>query len=169
MRRAPAPYRTGRRRCSLSGALRDDLGVGWMKLWISADSDWRTYTGRILSEIGRIEPGYSERDYGASVTRVSMILMCREPELNFRQRHRFSEGKGEYYTDIMLDYGVMLAADMHGRMSHVVEQIGRQLEVQLAKRTFEDFDVARFLRDIRRDMQRVQESYDGHGSGPWKY
>lgn len=140
-----------------------------MKIWISADSDWETRTDRIAYELDAISAEFQPRDYGASIIEVNMILMCRSPVHAFRQRHRLEKGRCAYWLDIMLDHGTMLAADMQERMAYVVDQVHAQLSAKLAKRRFDDFDAARFFADLERELRRVREGYDGHGSGPWKY
>ncbi|MEG2802656.1 hypothetical protein [Stenotrophomonas sp.] len=140
-----------------------------MKLWISADSDWDTYVGRILSELAPREDDFLGKDYGAGVQRVAVILMCREPELAFRRRHRFSKATRQYYTDVMLDYALMRQTDMIGRMRHVTDELHLQLSAMLGKRKLTDFNHTAFLEDLQAWLAAIVADYDGHGSGPWRY
>lgn len=53
--------------------------------------------------------------------------MCRLPELDFRKRVRFSKKNLELYSDVMLNYEVMVQSSMRDRMLYVADQINIQI------------------------------------------
>ena len=140
-----------------------------MKLWITADASWESRTDRITNELVRNESYFAEKFYGKAIERISLILMCRDPALNFQRRTKYYKSKKEFYTDIMLDYEEMVQASMLERMAIAAHQISLQLEEALASKKLNEFNLHLFIEDLKAWLDSIKTSYDGHGSGQWRY
>jgi len=107
-----------------------------------------------LSEIsdGFYEGGlrnYFSEKYDDSGLNLGVVLMCRDPELNFKQRISFSKKDNTLYIDIMLDFEQMSRADKHTRKRIVAEKLVNEVPQIIAKYKFKDFDLPRFSSDLR--------------------
>ena len=58
-----------------------------LKLGVSCDADWESRVDRILNSL----PEFEMRDYGSSLSEIFVILMCRDPDFNFKRRIRLSK------------------------------------------------------------------------------
>lgn len=119
-----------------------------MEFGISSDSNKEAK----LSEIELWEPleeYFAEKYYDDSRIAIFIVLMCRSPYLNFKQRTRFVKADNCLYTDIMLDYGHMTTTDTTARKRHVAEKLITEVPQIIAKYKFRDFDLKRFSSDLR--------------------
>ncbi|PTY30635.1 hypothetical protein XAP3CFBP6996_000685 [Xanthomonas citri pv. fuscans CFBP 6996] len=98
-----------------------------MQLRLTSDANWETRTGRITEVLVNRTDFFSEKFYGVGLSMVVIFLMCRSPELGFKRRVNFYRKKFELYSDVMLDFEVMVGASMGHRMLHVTNQIHIQL------------------------------------------
>lgn len=120
-----------------------------MELFVTSDTDQETKISEVVVEIHTpTQKHFANRSYGEDLTDITVVLMCRSPQHNFKQRIRYSKKERTIYMDVMLDYDMMLG------ISHVERkrEIGRKMlgEIQhvLKKRRFSDFDEARFIDDL---------------------
>jgi hypothetical protein len=140
-----------------------------MKLDFTADYDWEARIDRIKSHYARNAEDFAFQSYGDEVTTVSLLFMCRDPSIKFKQRAQFLRKNSEFYTDIMLDLPTILPLSMKEKMHYVSRELLRQLSEQLSKRKFKDFDHIRFLHDLKKWLEEIEERYDGQTTGPWRY
>ena len=142
-----------------------------VNIWMTCDANWETYTPRILDVLLEGVDFFEQRFYGGEVERLSLIMVCREPEFEFSQRSKFYRKKRELYTDIMLDYRLMVAGSMsmNDRMNYVAEQIFLQLSADFKKRKFSDFNSIDFLADMKSWFVAISSDYHGHGGEGWTY
>lgn len=108
-----------------------------------------------LSENG-FRKYFEPKFYDDSGINVTVILMCRDPSLDFKQRIRFSRKENKLYMDLMLDLNIMAPADLSTRKLIVGEKIVNEVPQIVAKKKFKDFDLPRFSRDLR-------EWFEQHG------
>jgi hypothetical protein len=119
-----------------------------MKVFITSDANWEakiTHATRTLS----LRPFFAERDYGPGLSGLSIILMCRDPALQFRRRVRLDHKKRLLHSDIMLDLPTMQALDHAGRRSIIAERLLADIPPTIAKYHLPDFDLATFTHDFR--------------------
>lgn len=92
---------------------------------------------------------FSEKSFDDKKTNICGVLMCREPDLNFRQRIRLSAKDNTLYIDLMLDLrAVVLMSEMEKR-SFVVRKMREEIPPIIAKYERLNFDVLRFSQDFR--------------------
>lgn len=101
-----------------------------------------------LSESG-FRAHFAEQYYDDSGISLGVVLMCRDPHLNFKQRIRFSKKENTLYMDLMLDLDVMSRANPVTRKRIVGEKIVNEVPQIVAKYKFKDFDLKRFSSDLR--------------------
>jgi len=140
-----------------------------MKIGFTFDADWQSRLNRVVGHFVNNAGGFMPRFYGAEVTGVALLFMCRDPEIKFTRRVQFRRAKTEFYTDVMLDLPTILPLSMKEKMHYVSCELLQQLSEQLNKRKFKDFDHARFLHDLEIWLEGIEERYDGQTTGPWRY
>lgn len=90
---------------------------------------------------------FAARDYGPQLTSLVVILMCRDPELNFRRRVRLDRKTSTLYLDIMLDLSEMRSLGHAGRRS--AQRLTAEIPPTIAKYRLPDFDLPTFTHDFR--------------------
>ena len=78
-----------------------------MRFTINADNSQETRVGsQVASEFParELEDWLHFKNYGNDLVDVGIILMCRNPEYNFKQRIRMDRKNKILYIDLMLDY-----------------------------------------------------------------
>jgi hypothetical protein len=139
------------------------------KIFFTFDAHWQSRLNRVVSHYANNAGDFMSLFYGAEVTSVALLFMCRDPSIKFTQRKQFRRKKAEFYTDIMLDLPTILPLSMKEKMHYVSRELLRQLSEQLNKRKFKDFDHIRFLHDLKNWLEGIEERYDGRTTGPWRY
>ena len=94
-----------------------------------------------------------EKDYGhINIEEIAIILMCRSPHINFKQRIRLDKVSKVLYIDLMLDYHKMVNSTDDERLYYIVEKFVNEVPVIIRKyvknKKAPDFDVDRFEKDI---------------------
>jgi len=128
-----------------------------MHFGITDDSNRESQVGGFTYDTcGPTEKHFRPKDYGAALQGIGIVLMCRNPALNFKQRIRFSkkhEARGRevfnrLYMDIMLDLEEMKSASPESRRRIILQRILDEVPVVLNRYKFQGFDKARFLQDM---------------------
>jgi len=134
-----------------------------MRFSVVSDADDETGLHDIVYEVnGAISDTFLDRFYDDSGISIGVVLMCRDPRWNFRQRISFSTKKNCLYTDLMFDWHTMVNADHNTRKKIVAEKIVTEISQIIAKYKFKgkygfkDFDLPRFTKDLR-------EWFETHG------
>jgi hypothetical protein len=96
------------------------------------------------------------KDYGAGLSGLVVVLMCRDPELNFKQRIRFARKEKKLYMDVMLDLAQMRSAEWEERTRIIVERLAQEIPTVLHKYSLKEFDETRFVGDLRGWLKSVQ-------------
>ena len=121
-----------------------------MDLCITCDANAESGVGEVIDEIsGPTRRHFRTKDYGVGMTDMGVVLMCRNPKLNFERRIRFVRKAKTLYMDVMLDPDQMKQADHEARKKVVVQRLLEDIPVVLAKYSIDGFDDARFLSDLR--------------------
>lgn len=135
-----------------------------MKFSVSSDANWETRTDRISRELSKRNEFFADKPYGAGVAVLGLVLMCRDPDLDFRQRITYKQKRAELYVDIMLDYETMVSAPMIERLTHVVIQIKAQMRAVLFDKKLRDFNKEGFLSDLDFWLDDAMSSCEDQGS-----
>jgi hypothetical protein len=126
-----------------------------MRFSIVADCNWESKVDYVLSVLRGDEPTRSpleyfyDRDYGDSVAEIGLVLMCRDPGHEFKQRIKLAKKEKILSLDVMLDLNLMIEADHPSRRRIVADALVSELLRILAKYRFSSFDRDRFGNDFR--------------------
>lgn len=121
-----------------------------MGLVISCDANAESGVGKVVEQIsGATEVYFKAKYYGTGLLAVCVVLMCRNPELNFKRRIRFSKKEKILYMDIMLDLAQMRMAEHQSRRRLIIERLADEVPAVLRKYSLADFDEARFIEDFK--------------------
>src|SRR5205807_1477689 len=94
-----------------------------MLLRITGDVNAESGAAETVYEIsGPTEDYFAPRDYGTGLHGVVVVLMCRNPALNFKRRIRFVRKDKELYMDVMLDLKQMSQATRGLRRRIIAER-----------------------------------------------
>jgi hypothetical protein len=121
-----------------------------MKFFITYDADITSGLSEITYGMTKALGSYfADRFYEDSGIEMAVILMCRRPVRDFKQRIRFVKKENCLYMDIILDLDVMNRTDEPTRKRIVGEKIVNEVPQIVARKKFKDFDLSRFARDLR--------------------
>ena len=119
-------------------------------LFITSDANSESGVGEVAVEIcGPTRKHFATRNYGAGLRGIGVVLMCRNPELNFKTRLRLSKKDKRLSMDIMLDLAQMHDADHNGRKQMICERLTEEIPAVVSKYPIGDFDDARFAEDLK--------------------
>lgn len=120
-----------------------------MEFGISADINWESGVREVLSLISNREFSdyYYSKNYGNDLKAFFIILMCRDPEYNFKQRIRFVKKEKALYMDIMLDFDLFVKITQEERNKIVFDKLIKEVPEIIAKYKFKDFDLSTFTED----------------------
>lgn len=122
-----------------------------MRLNILSDANWESRVDLVLNALSdfNYRSYFQERDYGTGLIGVTVVFMCRDPALNFKQRIRLSKKEKKLYIDLMLDLSEMTSADQTTRQRLVAGQLLKEVPEIISRYKIEDFDRSRFLADFQ--------------------
>jgi hypothetical protein len=121
-----------------------------MRFFITYDADIPAGLDDVLNPLVDLgfKKYFAEKYYEDSGIEMAVVLMCRDPRWNFKQRIRFVKKDNCLYMDIMLDYEHMTTTDTAGRKRYVAEKLVNEVPQIIAKYKFRDFDLKRFSSDL---------------------
>src|SRR2546429_273707 len=125
------------------------MGLKWddvrdMLLRITGDINAESGVAEVLYEIsGPTEDFFTARDYGDGLRGVGVVLMCRNPALNFKRRIRLAGKDKTLYMDVMLELKEMSQATPGLRRRIISERLVEEIPAVVHKYSIRDFDEAR--------------------------
>ncbi|WP_295794145.1 hypothetical protein [Mucilaginibacter sp.] len=127
-----------------------------MRFNILCDADWESGIDKVLSALSGF--GYrrifDEKDYGSSIDGITIILMCKNPEFNFKQRIKHSKKEKKVYMDIMFDLYQFSKIEQKEREKIVAQRLISEVPSIIGKYKFEDFDLVRFTDDLKKLLEK---------------
>ncbi len=121
-----------------------------MLLRITGDINQESGVAEVIYEIsGPTRKHFALKEYGAGLHGIGVILMCRDPELNFKRRLRFSKKDKTLYMDVMLDLEQMSQSSHERRKQIILERLAEEIPATLGKYSIRDFDEAHFVKDLK--------------------
>ena len=136
-----------------------------MDVRIVSDSHWETGLTKVSSKLSeRTAVFFENKHYGDSLSRVGIVLMCRDPLLEFKQRIRRSKKDAILYLDVMLDYDEMTDLGHTEQMNVVSDHVVREVGSALAKYKFEDFDKESFMADVSKCLGKTTPQSTSRGA-----
>lgn len=129
-----------------------------MHLRITSDANAESGVGQVVDEIsGPTRRHFVPKDYGVGLLGVAVVLMCRNPELDFQPRLRFARKDKTVFMDVMLDLEQMRKAEHELRKRIVIEQLTEKIPPVLRNYSIRDFDEARFVEDLKRWLTEISD------------
>lgn len=121
-----------------------------MHLRITGDINAESGVAEVVYEIsGPAATYFKANNYGGGLLGLVVVLMCRDPEINFKRRIRFSKKDKKLYMDIMLNLEQLKNAVHEIRKKTIAERIADEVPIVLRKYSIPDFDEARFVEDLK--------------------
>jgi hypothetical protein len=130
-----------------------------MKINVLADSNWEAKVDHALRPL-QIREEFEDRDYGAALRALVIVINCRDAGLGHQRRIRLSRQKAELSMDIMLPLDVMARSTHAERRSLIAKSLCGEVARVLGKYRLESFDAEGFLRDLRSSVERSMLSPD---------
>ncbi len=97
---------------------------------------------------GGFEDFFENKFYDDSGIKITVVFMCRDTQLNLKQRIRFSKAENKLYVDLMLNLEAMRISSTDLRKRLVAKALLTELPPILEKYNFRDFDLKRFKSDL---------------------
>jgi hypothetical protein len=120
-----------------------------MDFIITCDANRESGIGEIVDEIsGPTQDRFKKPDYGRGTPRLGVVLMCRDPALNFKRRVRFAKKRRTLLMDVMLSLSEMVYRSHQERRSVVTSKLEKEIPEVLRKYGFPQFDLLRFESDL---------------------
>jgi hypothetical protein len=121
-----------------------------MHFRITADTNQESGVGEVVDGLsGPTRQHFVPRDYGSGLPRLCVVLMCRDPHLDFKRRVRFSKKDQTLYMDVMLHLPDMIPLTHGERRRVVMQRLEQEVSEALTKYEFKNFDRPRFENDLR--------------------
>ncbi|SRR6266545_4256252 len=128
-----------------------------MHVFITSDANQESGVGEFVDKVsGRTDAHFHEKDYGVGLHGLVVVLMCRNPDLKFKQRIRLSKKEKKLYMDIMLNLDEMKDATHETRKCIITERLANEVPAILRKYSIRDFDEERFVADLRSWLQEIR-------------
>ena len=120
-----------------------------MHFGITCDANQESGVGEVVGELsGRTRKHFLPRDYGSGLLSLGVVLMCRDPALNFKPRIRFSKKDQTLYMDVMLHLLKMIPLSHQERRSVIIQKLEQEIAEILNKYDLDNFDRVRFESDL---------------------
>ena len=113
-----------------------------MRFNILCDIDWETKIDEALNDfsITELDEHFKKYSFGNGLAGITIVLMCKKPELKFKQRIRLSKNENKLYMDIMLAYDEFIKIEKNKRKEIISNKILTELPLTLKKYKIEDFN-----------------------------
>jgi hypothetical protein len=125
-----------------------------VKMTIEWDYQCGISPNKVLELLDNIEEWFIEKNYGTSISIISVIMTAVGYDL--KQRKRFKKDIGRFEYDILLDYFLIKNVEMEEKKKIIRRQIIEITEQTFNKYRFEDFDKAAFLSDLKEIVKAVE-------------
>jgi hypothetical protein len=119
-----------------------------MKVRILSDTYWTAKIDHAIRPLS-LHSYFDQRNYGAGLAGVVIVLMCQSGELHLRQRIRFERSTRTLHLDVMLDLNEMTRLDHAGRRKVIAERVLAEVARILSARGLAEFDATAFNNDLR--------------------
>jgi len=121
-----------------------------MKFDVTCDANLESGLNELLNELydSGFNAYFSDRIYDNSGIELFVVLMCRDPNLNFKQRIRFSKKDNCLYMDVMLDLAIMKQVDFVSRKKIVATKLVMEVPNIIASYRQLKFDFISFKSDL---------------------
>ena len=121
-----------------------------MRLMVVCDANQESGVGEVIYDIcGPTHLHFVSKNYGNGLSGIGVVLMCRDPELNFKRRIRFSRKEKTVYIDVMLDLMQMRQLAHNVRKRIICERLTEEIPAVVRKYSIAGFDDVLFEQDLK--------------------
>jgi len=121
-----------------------------MHLRVTSDANAESGVGPVIDEIsGPTRRHFVPKDYGDGLSGAAVVLMCRNPDLNFKRRLRFARKEKTVFMDVMLDLTQMRQVAHDVRKQIICERLMEEIPAVVRKYSIANFDVMLFEHDLK--------------------
>lgn len=125
-----------------------------MRFNVLSDSNWEAKLDH-ATRVFELWEFFEDLRYGDDLSGgITVVLMCRAPELEFKQRIRLSKKDQRLYMDVMLDLPSFVNASHSQRRQMVASNLLSEVPRVVAKYRFKSFDIERFTKDLHQAVAR---------------
>lgn len=121
-----------------------------IRFLITGDSNVETGVGEASRKMASTDfyKFMEKQDYGNSLKGLCVIFMCRDPQLNFKQRIRYTKKDQKLYFDLMLDYDQFIVMTHEQRVSAMCKKLLEEMPPIVKKYKFPDFNLEKFMGNL---------------------
>ena len=123
-----------------------------MEFFITYDASWEAKIDKVLNALDetRYKAVFQKRKYGDVIDGIAIVLMCRNTNLKFKQRIRYSRIQKTIYMDLMLNLDQFILIEQKERTRIVADKLIKEVPVIIAKYKLKDFDLSKFKVDLNK-------------------
>lgn len=131
-----------------------------MRLFITSDANYESKIDTALDGIynNKVKDLFAVKNYGGSLETISIILMCRDPLLNFKQRIRYSKKEKTLYMDIMFDLEEVVGLPHEDKKKLISKKLAGEVPEIVSRYKYEDFNVEDFVNDFTRWIKSIKSN-----------
>ncbi len=119
-----------------------------MHFFLTGDYNWESKVDHAIRNLA-LKDFFRNRNYGEDISGgISVVLMCRDPALGFKQRIRFSKKNQALSMDVMLDLPFFVSATHSQRREEVARKLIAEVPRVIGKYKFKNFNLASFSGDL---------------------
>lgn len=129
-----------------------------MRFGFTSDTNYEAKVDQVTGEFPQreIEDWLHFKNYGTDLVGIGIVLMCRNPEYNFKQRIRMDRKNKTLYIDLMLDYYYFISdVTQEDRINVVANKIINELPPIIKKYKLKDFDTDLFMSDLKGFLEKI--------------
>lgn len=130
-----------------------------MRFNITSDANYETKVGdHVTTQFPRreLQDFLHFKNYGNDLVDIIIVLMCRNPEYDFKQRIRLNRNNKILYIDLMLDYSFFISdITQEDRIDVVVKKIIEEVPPIVKKYKLKDFDLDLFMKDLKKYLKKI--------------
>jgi hypothetical protein len=127
-----------------------------MRVNIVGDIDSESGIVKILDKL--TDTGYRNYFEGESLTKLVIVLMCQNPNLNLKPRIRMSKIDKALYMDLIFDLDEFKQASQLEREKKVEEKLLEDVPATLSKYALKSFMLSKFVSDFKMQINKARLS-----------
>jgi hypothetical protein len=121
-----------------------------MRFLLTADYNWESKLDHAIKNL-ELRDFFAERKYGEDLSGgIGVVLMCRDPAFDLKQRIRLKKKEQALSMDVMLDLPFFVSATHAQRREVVAKSLISEVPRIVKKYRFTSFDVEKFSSDLER-------------------
>ncbi|WP_395740561.1 hypothetical protein [Prosthecobacter sp.] len=118
-----------------------------MKVFVTSDSNWEAKLDHALKVLS-LREHFEGLDFGSSLSGLCIVMMCRDPELQFKQRIRMDRKTHDLYLDVMLPLPSFVNGTHAERRHMAAMALVSEVPAILKRYKLKDFRIADFVHEF---------------------